>query len=276
MRTKISLLLCFCVLVMCTASTSAIGSTSEASDETTKDGVTIKTAKDSYTFEDKKIPYVINNRSGHDVEISSSRGSLQKKNGDEWVTMPSTWEDPMAWCGVQGSVIKREMKSTISFSDYNGTLFTGTYRISFSCQSQEGSEYFTASSNEFTLTGDFPVPNGRTDQATFYLAFDNNEVPKSAPQITYKIVNTVSAELYISPDIMLALYQNSEWHIIHYETGQNGELVSHDKENVRTIHADKLPNGFENCSKLRVIERVATPSTHANRVFYLIQEIKLN
>lgn len=255
---KLLLLLCFGIVV-CAACKSPVESES----------ISIELKKDSYQFTDQEISYVIVNNTGS--EMGGSYGYLEKKIGDHWERVPSTIPDPIAWCGTRSVLNVGRTQAAIPFLHYNGTLAEGTYRIAFYYLLRNGNDIIY--SKELELTGEFPMSEGYPTPANVYLAFDAKVFSKSSSEIAYKIMNESGGDVFISPDITLMLYQNSEWKSFVYSTGADGEITSSDRENFRMISAEKLPDGFENCSKIRIIEQVAIPMRN---VFYAFYEINLD
>ena len=85
-------------------------------------------------------------------------------------------------------------------------------------------------------------------------------------------MNESSGDIFIYPSITLMLYHNSAWESVTYQTGQEGEITSAERENIRSIRADMLPYDLESCSKIRIIEHIAIPMKN---VFYVFHEITL-
>ncbi|MEL7610356.1 MAG: immunoglobulin-like domain-containing protein [Bacillota bacterium] len=260
---KLLLLICFGVMASCAACTSSVES---------KNTIGIELKKDSYKFTDQEISYVIVNNAVGEIDCMSY-GDLEKKNGGNWEKVPSTIPDPVSWCGTLSTLNPGETQCTIPFLSYNGTLAAGTYRIAFNYSLRNEGKSDNIYSDEFALTGEFPMSDGYPAPANVYLAFEADVFSKSSPEIAYRIMNESGGEVFISPNITLMLYQNSEWKSFVYSTSADGEITSSDRENFRIISAEKLPDGFENCSKIRIIEQIAIPMRN---VFYAFYEINLD
>ena len=236
-----------------------------------KDTVKIKIEKISYQPEDLKISYAIVNNFEDELYCYND-GHLERKAADGWKRVLSTKPDPLAWCGTVSSLAAEETMHTMPFSDYNATLSPGTYRIALNYTISSENTNAVTYSEEFTLSGEFPLPKTNPIPADIHLAFDGEVFSLTASEITYKIVNASGEELVISPDITLMLYQNSEWLSFTYNAGADREAISTDKEIVRVISADKLSAGFENCTKIRIIEQLAITPDMRNE-FFVFYEI---
>lgn len=256
------LFLCFGIAVSFAACASLVESDSL---------VSVKSGEDSYQYTDEKLSYVITNNLDSDTDCFAS-ASLEKKTTDQWNAVPSTIPNPVAWCGTQSSLNSGKSVHTIPFSDYNGTLSEGIYRVAVQYSSDYGSNSGTVYSNEFALTGDFPMSYEYSIPANVYLSFESDTFSGSSDEINYIIMNESGGDIFISPKITLMLYQNSEWKSFIYQAGAD-EIASSQKINARTISTDKLPDGFENCTKLRIIEQLAIPIQNE---FYIGREIQFD
>ncbi len=228
-------------------------------------------AENSFVYEDNKIAYVLVNNTLESFNCYGY-GYLEKKIGNLWELVPSTRPNPVAWCGTPGQIEAGKTALTISFMDYNGTLSAGTYRIAISYAPVSNNKEYTAYSKAFTLAGDFPMSAGYPRPANIYLKFSDEALPENPSVINYTIANESGGEVYIYPEITLMLYQNSQWMSYSYDTGAGHDFTSSDKEIPRSIAAENIPGGFENCSKIRIIEKVAIPQRH---VFYIFHEISI-
>lgn len=260
---KLLLLICFGLVALCVACTSSVES---------KNIISIELKKDCYQYTDQEISYVIVNNVDSEIDCSSC-GYLEKKIGDNWEIVPSTIPDPVAWCGTHSGLNSGETQCTIPFLSYNGTLAAGIYRIVFNYSLRNDGKSDNIYSDEFALTGEFPMTNGYLVPANVYLEFDSKVFSKSSSKIAYKIMNESGGDVFISPNITLMLYQNSEWKSFVYSTSADGEITSSDRVNLRIISAENLPDGFENCSKIRIIEQIAIP---IRNIFYVFYEISLD
>lgn len=229
--------------------------------------ITLETDKSVYEFDGGEILYRLV-YTGEDEITCSSYAYLERATENGWERVASAKPDPVAWCGTLYVLKPGETHYSLPFSDHNGTLCEGTYRISFDYSLKPESGYHSAHSEEFELAGEFPLTERSVPPADIRLVFESETFSKGTPLLEYRIVNNSEHEMSAAHTIILMLMKDGRWSCFLYDTGEPDGVMSAEKEFNRIIDAQKLPDIFSDYSKIRIIEKVTIPMQNEFYLFY--------